>query len=370
MREAVGRQLAALGGEEFAALVEQLRRGELGGPEAQMHAEPLRPGDVEPWPEPGSAGARAFEQLGERALRHGEVASLVVAGGAATRFGGGAKALVPVLGERSFLDLKLEDARRAGAPSGRPVPVAIMTSPLTHAEIAARVGDDRDVLVFEQRMLPRLTPELEPFRGDDGAPSLAPAGHGDVFRALRDAGVGQELLRRGVRVVYFTNVDNLAATLDPVVIGAHLALGRAMTVELTSRRNPSGALDSGAAPVRSGDRVFLVEHVDPAGHPFISTNDISFDLQAILATPLPLPWRIARKKVDGREALQLEQVTGEVTGLVDARGGPLVSSAYLEVPRDDPEQTRFEPVKAREDLARVAGRVGGRFGFGGVGVGG
>lgn len=346
---------------EFAELVERLRRGELGGPAAPVEAEPLRPGDVEPWPEPGGARARAFEHLGEQALRRGEVASLVVAGGAATRFGGGAKALVPVLGDRTFLDLKLEDARRAGAPSGRPVPTAVMTSALTHAEIAARIGDDPDVLVFEQRMLPRLTPDLAVFRGEDGAPSLAPAGHGDVFRALRDTGVGAELRRRGVRLLYFTNVDNLAATLDPLVLGAHLALGRAMTVELTSRRNPSGALDAGAAPVRAEGRVFLVEQVDPAAHPLISTNDIVFDLPALLAAPLPLPWRVARKEVDGREALQLEQVTGEVTTLVDDRGRPLLPSAYLEVPRDDPERTRFEPVKAREDLPRVAARIARRY---------
>jgi UTP--glucose-1-phosphate uridylyltransferase len=182
-----------------------------------------------------------------------------------------------------------------------------------------------------------------------------------VFRALRDTGVGAELLRRGVRVLYFTNVDNLAATLDPLVLGAHLALGRALTVELTSRRNPSGALDAGAAPVRAGGRVFLVEQVDPAAHPLISTNDIAFDLRAILERPLPLPWRVARKRVDGREALQLEQVTGEVTALADPDGRPTLPSAYLEVPREDPEQTRFEPVKAREDLPRVAARLARRY---------
>jgi UTP--glucose-1-phosphate uridylyltransferase len=134
-----------------------------------------------------------------------------------------------------------------------------------------------------------------------------------------------------------------------------------MTVELTSRRNRSGGLDVGAAPIRARGRVFLVEHVDPSAHPLISTNDIAFDLRAILSIPLPLPWRVARKKVDGRDALQLEQVTGEVTGLVDGEGKPLLPSAYLEVPREDPERTRFEPVKAREDLARVAATIAGRY---------
>src|SRR5512133_2626009 len=265
----------------------------------------LRAGDLEPWPVVGTDRFERFTALGEAALRDGRVASVVVAGGAGTRFGGAVKALVPVLGGRTFLDLKLEDARRAGAPTGRPVHVAIMTSPLTHEAISERVRPEPDVSFFEQRMLPRLTPDLAVAREPDGAPSLAPAGHGDFFRAFRESGVGPALAAVGFRVVYFSNVDNLAATLDPVVLGAHLALGGAVTVEVTARRGPSGKLDTGAAPVRVGDRVQLVEQVDPQLHPLISTNNLAFDLRAIVEREVPLPWRVARKKSGGRTVLQL-----------------------------------------------------------------
>jgi len=342
----------------FERLLADFRAGALQSDAASRDSAayaPVRSEEIDELPKPGSPDHQACLHLGREALSRGQVAQVILAGGAGTRFGGMVKGLVPVFKGYSFLDLKLEAARAVGQRHGRAVTSALMTSDLTDDPIAEHLRQlwaEEPVLRFRQQMLPRITPPGEMYRDPQGNLSLAPSGHGDFYRAIRETGIAEKLFASGVRHLFFSNVDNLGATVDPVAIGFHVFRGKAMTVEATERALPGQPLDPGGAPVRVGDRIILREQVVAEQHPLISTNNFTFVLEALMRKRIVLPFRAVKKQADGVDVFQFETVSGEATALLDEKGELVLPSAWVRVPRTG-EAGRFYPVKMRADLDKV-----------------
>ena len=298
-------------------------------------------------PAPGSDEGRALAAEGAAALRRGELAVVVLAGGMATRYGSVVKALAPLgtAGGERFLDVKLADAARW---AGR-VPVALMTSFATHDLIAAALVDEPPpgaaaVSLAPQFVSLRLTPGAEVFLTAEGEPSPYSTGHGDLPEALAGAGLLAAWRAAGVRTVLVSNVDNLGATVDPVLYAMHRRSGARVSVELVEKR-PG---DRGGLPVLRDGRLVLAETFRlPDGFPdeafpLFNTNTLWIDLEA-LEGQHPWTWCAARKVVDGREAIQFERLIGEITWWYETR--------YVHVTREGPG-SRFLPIKEFDDLAR------------------
>jgi UTP--glucose-1-phosphate uridylyltransferase len=308
--------------------------------------EPPRDIDLPPLPSPGEPGYDDARAAGLDALRRGEVAQVVLAGGMATRFGGVVKAVLTAVDGKSFLEAKLEQTATLEQALETTVPLALMTSFATDEAIREHVSSRGlgEPLVFHQFVSLRLEPSGELFRDEHGHASPYAPGHGDMFQALRRSGTLDTLRSRGVRVVTISNVDNLGARVDPTVVGAHLLAGRPLTCEVARKEG-----DIGGAPVRVDGKLQLLEgprfpdEFDQELVPVFNTNTALIDIDA-LDEDYDLTWLYVRKDVDGRDAVQLERLYHEVSAFVPTQ--------YLVVPRRGP-RGRFSPIKTPADLERA-----------------
>ena len=308
---------------------------------------PVVPSDLTTLPAPGQPGHEEATAAGLEALREGSIAIVVLAGGMATRFGGGVKAVTEAIDGKSFLEIKLEETQRLATALDTAIPAALMTSFATDDAVAAHVAE-RGLGAprrFRQSAAPRLRPDGSVFLDANLRPSLYGQGHGDLFSAIRESGTLDELVRAGVRSVAVSNVDNLAARVDPAIVGMHVLAGTPLTVEVVAKGR-----DSGGAPARVDGRPRLLEAMqfptdfDQGLIPVFNTNTSLITVEA-LAEPGELTWLVVEKSVDGEAVVQFERLYHELSAHVE--------TTFLVVPREGP-RGRFLPVKEPEDLLSMA----------------
>lgn len=305
--------------------------------------EPPRQGEVEELP----ADTSELRAIGEAAMRRGELAFCTMAGGMATRMGGVVKALAEVFGGHTFLAMRLAENRAASALAGHSVPLWLMTSdatddPIREALAAAKAPPH--VAEFMQDLSLRLNPDGSLFKDDRGRPSVHATGHGDLVDALRRSGLLERFVEAGGRYVWLTNVDNLGASIDPVVLGKLVSSGKDVQCEVCRKEG-----DRGGIPVHAEGRLQVLEEFrlppdfDAARVDVFNTNTFLVRAEPLLRAPLTWTYFEVEKKVYGRPAIQFERLVQELTAHLP--------SSYLEVPRDG-AASRFLPVKDFDELAR------------------
>ena len=343
--------LQSFGFEEDRFHTLRQRASAQGGLESNAITDTISPptaNDLGALPAPNTQEYQRCTEAGVAAIREGHVASVVLAGGMATRFGGVVKATVEVHEGLSFLEMKLRDAERMATVSHGRVPVFFMTSFATHSEVTAAIGNRSNERVqahsFPQYISLRLDTKGEIYRDTQGEVSPYAPGHGDLPFALVRSGLLQKFRDQGGRVICMSNVDNLTATLDPALIGWHLLRDHEMTVEVTAKHEG----DKGGAPAWVGDNLEIVEgfrfpnDFDQDSIPVFNTNTLMIDTASI-RDDLELDFFAVRKKVGQDTVVQFERLVGQLTAHL--------SSAFIEVPREG-VQGRFHPVKDPDELKR------------------
>lgn len=271
-----------------------------------------------------------------------------------------AKSLIAVHDGRSFLELSVDQvARWRRAPGGRPA-LLLLNSERTRADslpLIERLGarqPDGLPWDFLQPAYPRIDARsggvavLPPSEA-----SWAPAGHGDAYLSVQQGGLLDRLVALGYRWAFVSNSDNLAATIEPSLLGYLDREGIEFALEVTDK---TLADRKGGVIARRQGRLALLElaqvpaeHAaaldDPTAFPLFNTNSAWWNLPALqrrLATgPLDLPLIVNHKQVAGADIVQLETALGAALGCFER-------AVAVHVGRE-----RFAPVKATEDLLVV-----------------
>ena len=80
---------------------------------------------------------------------------------------------------------------------------------------------DIDILHFNQNFLPRLNKDFTPIKEsykEEEKDFWYPPGHGDIYNALLNSNVYNELKQKGIKYIFISNSDNLGATFDAKIL--------------------------------------------------------------------------------------------------------------------------------------------------------
>jgi len=278
-----------------------------------------------------------------------------------------AKSLLPVRGDATFLDLIVEQVRRARAATGARVPLILMNSFRTRDDSLAALAAHPDLAVdglpldFLQNAEPKLrVDDLTPVSWPQD-PSLewCPPGHGDIYTALLGSGVLERLLEAGFRYASASNSDNLGAVPSPRIAGWFAASGAPYAAELCPRTLADKK--GGHLAIRKTDGRLILRDTaqtaphemdfftDEFRHPFFHTNNLWFDLERLYAAltergaVLGLPLIRNVKTVDPTDPTspQVYQIETAMGAAIEVFEG----ATSIVVGRD-----RFLPVKTTNDL--------------------
>jgi UTP--glucose-1-phosphate uridylyltransferase len=306
----------------------------------------------------------AYRRHGTEALPRTVVIKLN--GGLGTTMGcSGPKSLIHIKEGYHFLDITIRQLLDSSRKTGTDVPLLLMNSFNTDAESLAALDEYSELpdslpRSFLQNKFPRIDAEsLLPVTWA-ASPRLEwnPPGHGDIYTALLSTGLLRQLLERGFRYAFISNIDNLGAVLEPALLGYLVGNSLSFLMEVTART----AMDrkGGHITRRSDGSLLLRESIqcpeedmrffqDIYRHRFFNTNNLWIDLTALdeqltaSEGVLQLPLLCNKKYVDAADpnsplVYQLESAMGSALSVLPNTGA-------VDVPR-----SRFIPVKTCEEL--------------------
>ena len=170
---------------------------------------------------------------GEKQLKRGKIAAVLVAGGQSSRLGyHGPKGKFPItpVKQKSLFQLHAEKLLALSRKYQTSIPWYIMTSKINYQETTTFFEQHdyfgltaNDIFFFQQQMIPAINLNGKLIIDAPDHIFMNPNGHGGVLKGLWDSGAVEDMKERGISDIFYFQVDNaLTKICDPHFIGYHL----------------------------------------------------------------------------------------------------------------------------------------------------
>ncbi|KAJ7783316.1 UTP-glucose-1-phosphate uridylyltransferase [Mycena metata] len=291
-----------------------------------------------------------------------KLAVLKVNGGLGTSMGmTGTKSALEVKNNMTFLDLTVKQIEHLNTTHNLDVPLILMTSFNTHEDTLRIIKKYADhelrITTFNQSRYPRIVRESMlpcPKTADDDKSAWYPPGHGDLYNALFQSGVLDQLLADGKEYLFVSNSDNLGAVVNQRILQHMIDSQAEFLMEVTDKTK---ADVKGGTLIDYDGSIRLLEIAQvPPEHTedfksvrkfkIFNTNNLWINLRALkrvmdnggMELEIIINPKITEK---GEHVIQLETAAGAaIKHFRNAHG--------INVPR-----SRFLPVKSCSDLLLI-----------------
>lgn len=276
--------------------------------------------DITPLQEVQQAGSEEDLIAGQKLIADGCVGCIIVAGGEGTRLGfNGPKGMFPIspVQHKTLFQLVAERILAAGELAGRPLLLAIMTSPANDQTIRDYFGNyhffglnQEQLFFFAQDELPFLDQDGHPVLMEDGKVLFGPDGNGGALEAFCQAGIADAWAKQGVRWVNFIPVDNpLADPFDAELVGYHARTNQEVTIKAVHRKSASEPVGT-IVQTSSGLRVVEYSELPEEArrdHRFANISCFCFSMEFARRTKASLLHKALKRTKTGTKAWKFER---------------------------------------------------------------
>ena len=357
---------------DFTLLQHLIKRHIKGNEPAQPNKSTLKPPDIIPIPQNDSQRKYATEskEIGVKAIKSGKTAVITVAGGLGTRLGANRpKGTLPIspVTLKSIFQLHAEKILATMKRYDTIIPWYIMTSgnndKMTREFFEENhfFGFSTDtVYFFTQDTLPVLDLHGKLLMDSKSTLVTSPNGHGGTFFALKEKGIVSNMNERGVRHIFYHQVDNVLINIaDPVFLGYHIHKQAKMSPKVVMKTDPEEKV--GIIGIRDG-YLDTIEYSELSkaerharnpdgnlrfgmGNPAIYLLDVDF-VEKVTNGKFPLPYHKAVKKVacvddNGKRVIPAENNAVKFEMFIFDALKHAQKSIIMEVAREE----EFSPVK-------------------------